>query len=127
MGDLGILIERVEQCTGADEEVDAEIAYASGWERRGWALETGCEGWFEPGVPNVMHTAPPAYTADLNAVYTLIERLLPDAWWDVRKEVAFGTVNYYGCVAHIRTFQSSATPALALLLALLRALKDKGE
>jgi hypothetical protein len=125
------IIERLESATGADREIDREIAVqALGWSpprnagvcgpnyvKSGdfmWYDREGCARGFEP----------PAYTASIDAAMTLVPN---DCVWGLSKQERGFTGPYYyqasvmppsgpwadGIVA--------ATPALALCIAALKA------
>jgi len=68
---------------------------------------------------------PPAYTASLDAVVSLIERELPHGYDLWAREGSSVAMIYWseddGCKA------TAKTPALALLLAFLTAIKDRDE
>lgn len=71
-GDLSKLIERVENATGPDRELDLELANVAGWR---------CDGdWlYTPDGAMAAFTAdsPPAYTSSLDAALALVEEKLP--------------------------------------------------
>lgn len=94
---LAGLIERVEKCTGPDVILDHDIArYLDGYRHATWQ---------------------PPLTASLEAVVALIERELPGRTWDIR---ASQVPQLY--IGHAGQYVASApTPALALLLAFLKA------
>ncbi len=121
------VIARLEAATGADRELEKLIALACGWsapdidgvcgpnyDKRDaykWRTPTGeAFGWF-----------PPAYTASLDAALALVGEKLPE-WWPeliLRQSDASAKV----CAEGNRAFYAKApTPALAVLLALFRAL-----
>ena len=113
------LITIIEQATGADRELDAEIAKAV--------------GWISYSVGTTYHACP-AYTASLDAAMTLV----PDGYdWTIY--YAIPTAEYpYGSTAgcsptdsNVRTADTSdalaATPALALCAAALGAHAHLGQ
>jgi len=133
------LIERLEQLTGQDREVDARIFYAlfpdaevlldTGDLRakragvRGPLSKMPIDGWDDyDGICH--HIGAGRYTASLDASIALVAQLLPGSW-------RVGNLPSGGGFAYLGTSQVEhvgATPALALLLALLRALsKNSGE
>jgi hypothetical protein len=123
------LIERVEKLEGPDSGVDLALAVGIGgfaWERRGpdrreWLYPTGRD-WFH----RLDHA--PRYTASLDAALGLVERVLPGLYmWRVEFD---DEPTPYPCEArvfaegHIEGGASAKTPALTLILAMLRALSD---
>lgn len=100
---LEALIARVEKCTGPDREIDQQV-------------------WQMFDTPNpIWHDR---YTASLDAVVALVEWEFPEhsCPWTVRQ--ALGGRQYYADIEGGEDFYCEAyasTPALALLLAFLRA------
>jgi hypothetical protein len=153
---LSDLIERVEAATGPDRELDYRLAYFLGWRFSGfeWAkqsrdqdwlsddefatLDEMAGGWKRPDqkewpYPGTNTNEVPLWTASLDAAIGLVERVLPGWAWDVE---GGGLRNH----AHLleppktpkeawqgQTGQFGATPAIALMLALLHALTEEGE
>ena len=150
MGDLAGLIERVEKLTGPDREVDAEIDAALLGGRASHTFTEDCGGAklrksYGPGTvflnpdPNdngghvliSHHRKAAVYTASLDAAIALVERCLP-GWSgdvDIGHPIADsgkvgarlfppepGWKNYAG---------ESKNSAIALLLALLRAMQKE--
>jgi len=139
MGDLSELIERLEKATGPDREIDAWIGYHTdlmnddmSWRAKidsfgiDHAMRAATSG------SNVWRVALPNYTASLDATVALIERVLPgwckqlfeqdDHTWHARVRSP-----EYRLVATDRDAHDGyPTPAIALLLALLRA-KEAGK
>lgn len=146
MSDLSLLIDRVTKLTGPDRETDARI----------WCLlnpGTLYKGHYpaynEPRLTQVEYTTPPKrtrlvsngrhephaadWTASLDAVVALIERVLPsDKNADHKKSEIIIKIGDFGCHASVNrdtfdggmTSHGSATTApLALLLALLRSME----
>lgn len=132
------LLERVEAATGADREIDKELAqHLLGAFIR---LSTTGEGWryqmllpdhqgvsFE-SLPDV-----PAYTSSLDAALSLVERVLP-GWGvevltpdrDMWRATVWPWVSSRGTRDNVGFRYSYAkTPALALLAALLKATEEK--
>lgn len=119
MTDYSDLIERVGKAEGPDREIDAEL----------WDRLVGSATW-----PNYANQ--PAFTGDLNAALSLVDRMLPG--WDI-------------CISRVRDLEADAPPApwvvsmgppqtfqaaqgekapthaLAVIAALLRALEEKGK
>lgn len=65
------LIARLEAATGADRELDAEIALEAGW------IQVGEAGtWALPGEPDIYAPSCPRFTASVDAALTLV----PEGW-----------------------------------------------
>lgn len=148
MTDLRELEKRLEEATGPDRELDCLI-----WGRdRGleitWqndcmiAQGEGAIGWIDPGkhqrnfYTNRSERGPgsiPAYTASLDAAVALVERCMATEWpqWERHHRTVYSRPH----VTHLVeiTVPSSEfrgaheTEAVALLLALARALIAKGD
>jgi len=113
-GDLTALIERVENATGPDRELDAAIR----------------DALYEP----VKRGAWTPFTSSLDAALALVEEKLPGTFWHVAKgrtrpdEPLFGAELVspeHGGVNVAVEHESSV--ALALILALLRALSARDQ
>lgn len=105
------LIERLEKATGPDRELDEAIHAATNKPLRA-GLRWG-------NIPN--------YTASIDAAVALTERVLPDVGWSVatnridRRRVArLWTGEIDDGKAH-----AGASPAIALCLAILKAMEDR--
>jgi hypothetical protein len=99
------LTQRLRDGKGADRELDADI--------HEWAMrcETGI-------VAGQWRTICPAYTSDLNAVFALVERELPDRCLDLRKGYGYTATVY--CVGDDTVSAWKHSDACrALLLALI--------
>lgn len=108
MGDITKLIARVEALTGPDREVDHAIHEATNPPLRA--------GYRFGSVPK--------YTASLDAAVALTERALPGQEWStgVKDGQAWGKVR----VNHLHSIADEGpTPAIALILATLKALGAK--
>ena len=136
MRELAGLIERLEKATGPDREIDALIeiearrqeAYRVGLnddQRAKWK-PVGSNGEVEEGGTRY-HS--PKFTASLDATVALIERVLPGC--------EFSLTNLYG-VAHAELplnrdngwengRRTDGNLAIAMLIALLRALSERQE
>lgn len=105
----GEIVERLKRATGADRELDAAIAVHV---RHYVGHESG--GNFRP----------PAYTKSLDATLALVEAKLPGANWSMSK----GTEQYHALIdddiVEPRAIGHAPTPAIALLIALFRALES---
>jgi hypothetical protein len=122
MTDLAKLIERVEAATGQDRGLDLDLATAL--------------------VPDVLvmrqrdddRGADPytywCYTEKIDDALALVERKLPGAWWVIAKGRMQASEPLFGCELLFGADQQlgladGPTPALAILLALLRALSAR--
>ncbi len=118
MTDLTNLIERARGLEGPDREVDAAIHEAL----VGPVIRFPLSGpWQANGI-----SAVPAYTASLDAVVALIEKELPDALWDVNGYGAASIAPRWLAGKKHTLSETGTSPALALLLAFLTAMKEKG-
>lgn len=115
MRDLAGLIERLEKLDGPDREVDAWI---------GNEVEPTTFRWERNYGPLAAHT----YTASLDAAIALTEKVLPGWGFYLRSDK-----EGHGCgLVYPDAFRVTpchcmgATPAIALVLALLRALQSTG-
>jgi hypothetical protein len=139
-GALQALLERVEGASGPDREIDAVLMaqfYRRGLRKLG-VQESGPNGWryiksrcwVDPATNSAVTTAKHGleFTSSLDRALALVKRVLPGAWIELsgpRKYLHIPTPvpNYWraecGCVGW------GATPALALLAALLKALLAK--
>lgn len=110
--DLSDLLVRVEGATGVSYELEERIALA-----------------LEPDRLTHFRT-PPRYTSSLDAALALVTRVLP-GWYGV---VSFGgtsgaqeaALSPPGKTPAVAVETSAATPSLALLAAMLKALKEDG-
>ena len=142
MTDLPTLIARVERLEGPDREVDFDVWRIDGpdvqWDDHGCAVDFDGDAvaFVDPGqhsrnfyLASDYEDVVPRVTASLDAVVALAERVLPGWGWSVARSTE---LQPYGCMcAPDRTrplIQARApTPALALLLALLRAVQATKE
>jgi len=129
--DIAELIKRVEGLTGADGGIDSQIEWTlSEWKNIG-------SFWREHKVTGERkrfhYRTSPAYTASVDAVIQLIGEKMgtTEAEWHVGRPTVDGP--YYAALrghtsAPIDGVHGEAlTPALALLLAFLRAWEARGE
>lgn len=121
MADLSELIEKVKAETGWEPRIDADVATTIGgyaYEKRG----SDRKEWFYPPEGKRFRPRkdrPPAYTASLDAVVALAEEVLPGWWWRVSQS---GAAELHSPALNGKDYQElAATPALALLLAILTA------
>jgi hypothetical protein len=129
MADLTSLSERVEGAGGPNLALEAEIWCAV----NGYTFDQfdGAGIRYRDAAGRYRHEAgaPPPYTASLDAALGLVDRVLPGAGWQV-ETIAFGS--RYGALV-IRPHEvgyheaTAATPALALISALLKALSEKDQ
>ena len=129
MSDLSNLIERVSAATGPDREIDGlvcKLADPTEWQRcRRRAAEPS--GAPEAAVEREAPFYAKYYTSSLDAVVSLVERELPGWDWDVgfhhAGPFAYANLEPGGTLAPaVGIFSGEAkTPAIALLLAFLRA------
>jgi hypothetical protein len=113
------LVDRLSKLDAPDREVDAEIyiRFNIPAERAGRIdYSNGMVGWWPKDGPYVSAVTVPAYTASLDVTIDLTDRELPgvDATIRTRHNVAW-LDGFRGRVCE------GATPAIALLIALLRA------
>lgn len=132
------LLERVGAATGPDREIDAEIAWA--------CLEEDWSSGPERAVsePFAHIKMLPEYTASLDAALALVERVLPGWLPSVEKRRGLGAPptgmvsadiagrsGWEGWTGRVRLtagiyyFENAPTPAIALLAAMLRAIKQQ--
>lgn len=80
MTNLSSLIERIEKSEGADRELDGAIALSLGWTLQ--KMKGDARPYYrKPGVTQYYNRAePPAYTASIDAVRSLIE---PGDEWEL--------------------------------------------
>ena len=123
---LDTLIDRVRGLTGPDREVDREIGLTiCGWTTAvdQWGEALMVDGNRYPDHPGSEY---PTFTDGLDAVVSLVERELPGFSWQVGTNgpdaTPFGWVGRGYEASHL-----AATPTLALLLAFLAAMEEKGE
>jgi hypothetical protein len=130
MQDLKELIARVEGASGPDRGLDVYVAQAV--DKPTTLLNGQTFDQAVAGFPNDLdgiarHWPVLAYTASLDAAISLLERVLPGATWAVfGADAAFDMPLCEASVADAESFDSTKalapTPALALVLAILKAL-----
>lgn len=113
------LIKRVESARGPDAELDTAIVVALG-------LENECPFWLHSRY----RTTPMRITGSLDDAVSLCERVLPGHFWGINsnKGIIGESIAW---VAEIYTSEPAIeakahSPALALVLAILRAHPDGG-
>ena len=125
------LIERLEKAEGPDREIDADLVCVC------------CPGALvsqyiaSDAEPSVFHAHAlglsdrsdvPAYTSSLDAALSLVERKLPGVHWSVSNAAVKPRANVWmpqPTRPIMGPYSSGATPALAVCLALLRALSTE--
>lgn len=125
------LIERLEKAEGPDREIDADLVCVC------------CQGALvsqyiaSDAEPSVFHAHAlglsdrsdvPAYTSSLDAALSLVERKLPGVHWSVSNAAVKPRANVWmpqPTRPIMGPYSSGATPALAVCLALLRALSTE--
>lgn len=115
------LIERLEQATGPDRELDARIHLAVTPDLSDAITDRFTPGWIVGGN-RANPIEAPAYTASLDATVALVERCLPDAEVIAISRTASGGWGA-GINGHVKT--GAINGASALLIALLRALEQE--
>lgn len=135
MGDLAELIAKVEKASGPSREIDARLwCSMSGYDWRGGdSFNPSTVFWLDQGrrgnapVRNIAQ-----YTASLDAVVALVEKELP-GWacgfdGGPKTKIAFvDPRDFADRFLGARFTAEGPTPALALLLALLRAKQAEEE
>ena len=113
MSDLTELLERVKAATGPDRELDGNIYNALKPDYAAWAaMERNTTFFFWRDVF--------PYTGSIDAALALVERKLPGWEWQVRRT---GYAELHHPTHHLKDeIGRAATPALAILAALLSAL-----
>lgn len=121
--DLKGMLERVEAASGPDRDLDQEIAtvlFDVEWRRANMYFRGVRRGTKEV-LYNSVHRVP-EFTANLQATMTLVERVLPGWNCSAVKLTPEPCEGYVWEPGHVGNIQGkSATPALALLAALLKA------
>ncbi|HEY3694112.1 hypothetical protein [Phenylobacterium sp.] len=120
MSDLQGLIERVEAATGPCLELDADIA-------RAMRITVTYSVEINPKPCGDDFNYLPPLTASVDAALALAERVLLGCWWLVGKgqlrgtEALYGAQLLFGSDEVLGAGESPATPALAILSAILHA------
>lgn len=138
MSSLAELLTRVEGASGPDRELDGRVwCAANGFTYRGSCPELGAPpagsayvAYYDPVHGERPTAYCPALTGSLDATLALVERVLPGAWWILGKgrlrgaEPLYGAQLLFGSDEEIGAGEHEASPELALLAALLRALTE---
>lgn len=137
MTELMTLLKRVDEAEGTDRCLARAIQCTiGGWHRveprhtksKHGAYIAPCDwlGAGSDGCPILdglhgtdMHRDVPDCTTSLDAAVSLVEEVLPKAWWNIGREggASIGPEGVGSCL----TFEKAATPPLALCAALIRA------
>ena len=118
------LITRLSKLDAPDREVDVEIfiRFNIPAERAGRIdYAHGMVGWWPKDGPYVSAVTVPAYTASVDAVIALAERVLPKYGRFVRSDMHGHHAGVFTPYTMSVTEGSGATPAITLCIALLRA------
>lgn len=122
--ELDALIARVEDATGPDREIDAELARLMNWVPTGvnaslWNVaDPKPEYWYSSAF------GLPPYTASIDAALALVERVKAGeelGWWVTILEIALREIAWKHTLEGPKP--GPAALARAIILALLRALK----
>lgn len=137
MPDYSELLSRIEQASGPDREIDADIDVLlfggeTVWKQANYTMEMypASRRASKSHIGGFANEHVPLYTASLDATVALVERMLPG--WTI---ASIGQDDAKGWHAELRKgFRTSystvqlggaTTPSLALLTALFRALEAK--
>ncbi len=112
--DLSALIARLEAAEAGSHELDKAVAIACGSTINVWA-ETAADGTFLGSVRPV--------TTSLDAALALAERVCGDREWMIVRSNEGGVTTYHALIGPdaVERAGEAATPALALVIAILRA------
>lgn len=133
------LLKRLREATGEDRELDGLIEQALGIlpSDAYWSVHNVygdvVEHWVSGPYGAYNYHSPEELTASLDAAIALVEKMLPGANW--RIQFRDGTYKSSAIISRehptkhfdVWVDRQGATPALALLIALLEALSAKGE
>jgi hypothetical protein len=131
------LLSRLEALTAPDRKIDAEIALANGWVRTG-GDDDYATVWhnMRSGLPL---TGPPRYTGSLDAALTLVTEDpanpgKPMLWWLTYDEDGVAGPRAYtaalGKGYHEPNYvygHNDTSPAIALLIAIMKAKEESGK
>ena len=146
MSDLSSLIARLEKAEGPSRDLDAYIHFRDRVSRieKIAAAKTGhinIQGSDFSGGTVLLGENVPVYTSSIDAAVSLATRVLPGWGWGVESKThhimaclnpefgePVGKHPHWAAISNVstRTFEDAATPAMALVLATLRALQQKG-
>lgn len=132
------LLSRLQGLTAPDREVDADIFQLLGgseWDKAYIRAQEPCGCPHDLAVSTARERYSPAYTASLDAAVALCERVLPGWFWRAGRTSLFPNGWAYISRTHPshcdREDEAScsdgraATPAIALLIAILTALEAR--
>ena len=131
MTDLTSLIEKLEKATSPDRHLDARICWTLGLEPWAGTDEIHLTHF---GIGSRIDKRTPAYTASIDAAVSLAERVLPGWCFDEIRQDWEGSptgVTGFGWTVEMvngltRVQGQAKTFPIAILLATLRALQQKG-
>lgn len=134
MTDYTDLVKRLEEAEGPDRELDAAVAVALSENDRDHESqkpeERNLGKFYTPGFPEEMYGQATAdfYTASLDATLALVEEKLPGHFVRIEHGPNHGAAAIYrngfaDCVAE----GAGRSPAIALLIALLRILEKSDD
>lgn len=132
MSDLHSVKGRIEGASGPDHRLDWDISAALVWPKE-WNRKQNSSGdwWFDDNetckAAVKMHME---WTSSVDAALALVERLLPDHCWQVKKGFGYDAYLWlhgrdYDEGIGIPSGSSPVNPALAILSALIAALLSK--
>jgi hypothetical protein len=121
------LLSRLEALTSPSREIDAEIALANAWKRiPPPAGLVGTSDWCSP--KDYVYGGPPFYTASIDTTLTLLPEgcdwavcLCGDSYAAV---VDMDPTGYVGDLLHGPGASFAATPAIAVLIAIMKAKEE---
>jgi hypothetical protein len=130
------LTNRLEQSTGPDRELDGHIFETLGgaeWREAYRRVQEPCGCPHETAVHDAKDRFAPRYTASIDATVALVERCLPGWSWECRasgtgdrgQATVWNPSRAPGNNQEQRAY-NCASPAIALLTALFRALEAQG-
>lgn len=130
MTDLRDLEKRLSEAQGADRELDLCIMQAAGIAPKHASVVREMALWPEEGGKwGYVYVEIPKLTSSLDAAIALAERLLPHKSWSMSKDMLLGVWSHTAMVGDandaVMGVALGKSPALALLLALVRALQAK--
>lgn len=113
------LLSRLQSLTGPDREIDGEIALMNGWRHlpSGLWLSATCQG----------HADPPEYTTSIEAALTLVPDWANSHGYDFgpRSVEAYVSLNNVANGHRYVGGEHPTSPAIALLIAIMRAREGK--
>lgn len=117
---VGDIVKRLEEAIGPDRELDRAIGFLlDGWELSGDAdnlIYVPNEVTYYADHPGAMY---PSFTENIDAALGLVERLIPSARLQLTRDPDM--VGWWARLDDAPHSEQAETPALAILLAALRA------